>query len=185
MRLSALAAWLVFSTMALAEPYKVSVTTGGITMHGATVDPELADGMPKKIDAEGRFVYHPVELGVTVNHQIWQFNGYYLKDSFYEPAVYLGAGFAVPFPFKNLMLGGTAGIYTRKVEYFKTSKGQRIEIDCGDYCLDFGGVQTFPTAFLTGMYTWPIQESTNFMVAIASNYVLTHMTFGIQYRFGR
>ena len=173
---------LLTASPVLASPSSITVTTGGVSYHGGEIDPEVADRMPNRIDQGGKAVYHNPEYGLTYYSGLFQTNALYLKDSFNNPAVYVGGGFTVEFPFKHLFLGGTAGLYTRGIESFTTKKGEQVRVYSGPVLAEVSGYETIGMGFLTALWTIPVQDKLYFVLSAASNYALTHITAGFQYR---
>lgn len=182
MRLCIACFLLAFPVAVYASSSSLSITTGGMSIHGEEIDPELAQQMPNRIGDDGKIVYHPTELAITYYSGLLQMNGLWFKDSFNNPAAYLGAGLSVAFPFKNLSLGGTAGIYTRKIEEFTYSTGESVRVVSGPVLVETKGFETIPMAFLTASWAMPVQDNLYFVLDAASNYALTHFTAGFMYR---
>lgn len=171
---------LAASTAAFAQS-SISVMGGGVSVHGESIDPELAQRMPHRLTDDGHIVYHSTEVSVTYNTGIWQTNALYFKDSFNNDAVYIGSGVAIAFPFDNLMLGATAGLYSRRIEKFRDDTGE-VRIDSGFVLISTSTIEVLPMMFATAAWTKPIQGRLNFVLAGATNLALTHITAGLQYR---
>ncbi len=153
---------------------KTSVALGSLTIHGVPNANGAWEGMPRKLDDNGRSVFTP-GISLMVEND-WNYTGAILKDCFdhWAGTVLIGASF-----YKNTYvdLNWSVGIYFREVPYYLDYQGNRyLAVDSLPF-LKVGQFQVIPIGFvgISPMPNWVVSP------VIMTNGILTN--FSLKFTF--
>lgn len=161
--------------------FDLYVSTAGVTYHGYSVNDELAGEMPHRITDDGKWVYHPQDVTLSVRFQ----NSFhtvftYLRDCFDEPAMMLGAGNQARLT-ERLGVGYLVGLYMRRRHYFIDEEGGLSQPADMPLTISSGREDFMPTAMVTASYDFMRDGNWRAALLFAGNGWINHLELGLGY----
>lgn len=153
--------------------YCNSLTVGfaGLTYHAANYEESWEPYMKRKLSKDGRLVWNP-ELNISFNKEDTVYNLTWLNDCFGRDAYFIGAGKRWVQE-NNITFGLIGGLYIRPT--FKIGKET---LNTPDEFVH-GKTEIIPLPWLYIQKDFEITENVSFTTQASSNYMLTHIIFGI------
>lgn len=151
-----------------------SLVVGGLTLHGFDNVNNVWEGMPRKLDDRGRFVFTPT-LGYRYTQENHIFTGTILKDCYdhFAFTTLYGQKF---YEHQNFNLEWSVGLYVRKEPYI-TVRGETYLVQDRIPFVKAGDFQIIPIGFV-GINLFPKWK---IHPVINTNIVLTNLSFQIDF----
>lgn len=164
------ALFILIGMQALAN--STSLGFASLTYHtvGLEFDRSFSDRMVRKITPGGELVYNP-ELSLTLERDGRIFNATYINDCFGDHAYFVGAGKEWTVS-PTLNVGLLGGIYVRP-HYDDRPVADNFHNDDHDI---------LPMPFFFIQKNIPIDEKYSFSIQMGTNYALTHLLFGVNWK---
>lgn len=171
---------LIFLVVGEVQANSLTLTLGGISLHGLRQGDYSRKIMENKLTSNGRVAYNP-QLGLIYKTDNWQFSGIFLQDCYGKAAGELSVGPKIEF-LKFFSVGSVLGVYVRQALPPNPDNPTEAASDF-IFLKKIKNLEVMPLAGLTFSFEVPIAKNVAIESNTIFNFFVNHSNIGLKFKF--